>query len=256
MGTHFTAGQLRVGIYESRKAMGTAAAEAAAAEIRLLMETRDEVNVIFAAAPSQQEMLESFRGQQVDWNRVNAFHMDEYVGLADDAPQRFGHFLKDIIFSHLPFKSVHYIHGNHPDVDAECARYTSLLEQHPADIVLLGIGENGHLAFNDPPVDFSDSMLVKKVELDGVCRNQQVNDGCFASLELVPKHAITLTIPMLMHGKSLYVVVPGKTKIEAVYNTINKDLDERYPSTILRTHPNARLYLDQVSSSTLDIVSA
>jgi glucosamine-6-phosphate deaminase len=248
----FYADKLQVSIYRTRGDMGKAAAEAAAAEIRQLMEKKKEVNIIFAAAPSQQEMLESFREQQVDWTKINAFHMDEYVGLPDEAPQRFGNFLKDIIFGHLPFKSVHYINGNADDVAGECQRYSSLLTQYPADIVLLGIGENGHLAFNDPPVaDFQDPLRVKMVALDSTCRNQQVNDGCFQSFEDVPTHAITLTIPALLRGNSLYASVPGKTKIEAVYNTMNQAIESTYPSTILRTHDHARLYLDEVSSSTL-----
>jgi glucosamine-6-phosphate deaminase len=248
----FYADKLQVSIYKTRGDMGRAAAEAAAAEIRQLMEKKHEVNIIFAAAPSQQEMLESFREQQVDWTKINAFHMDEYVGLPDEAPQRFGNFLKDIIFRHLPFKSVHYINGNADDVAGECQRYSSLLTQYPADIVLLGIGENGHLAFNDPPVaDFQDPLSVKMVALDRTCRNQQVNDGCFQSFEDVPTHAITLTIPALLRGNSLYASVPGKTKIKAVYNTMNQAIESRYPSTILRTHDHAMLYLDEVSSSTL-----
>jgi glucosamine-6-phosphate deaminase len=248
----FFANKLQVNIYITRQEMGSAAAEAAAAEIRELMGRKEQINIIFAAAPSQQEMLESFRDQQIDWSRVNAFHMDEYVGLADEAPQRFGNFLKEIIFRHLPFKSVHYINGNAADVQAECERYAALLTEYPADIVLLGIGENGHLAFNDPPVaDFSDPLLVKMVELDVVCRNQQVNDGCFSSFGEVPSHAITLTIPALLSGKSLYASVPGKTKIEAVYNTMNQEITSAYPSTILRTHDRATLYLDEVSASTL-----
>ena len=248
----FVAGQLQVSVYRTRQEMGTAAAEAAAAEIRRLMGLQEAVNIIFAAAPSQQEMLECFRSQDVDWSRVNAFHMDEYVGLPDEAPQRFGNFLKEIIFSHLPFRSVHYINGNTANVNAECDRYAALLRQFPADIVLLGIGENGHLAFNDPPVaDFSDPLLVKIVELDDDCRTQQVNDGCFASFEDVPTHAITLTIPALLQGKSLYASVPGRTKIQAVYNTMNQVIASKYPSTILRTHPNASLYLDEISASRL-----
>jgi glucosamine-6-phosphate deaminase len=246
----FRAEKLSVHIYQSREAMGEAAANAITSEIRHLMEKHEEVNVIFAAAPSQQEVLEDLRSKNLEWNRINAFHMDEYVGLDEKSPQRFGNFLKAALFDHVPLKSVHYIDGNAADVDAECKRYAELLERYPAHIVILGIGENGHIAFNDPPVaDFHDPLLVKKVELDQVCRQQQVNDGCFTRLEDVPTHAITLTIPALMRGKSLHCVVPGETKIDAVDNTIHREIREQYPSTILKTHDHAVLYVDNLSSS-------
>jgi glucosamine-6-phosphate deaminase len=185
--------KLSIHIYESRDAMGEAAANAIAFEIGQLMEKKEEVNVIFASAPSQLEVLKNLRAKDLEWNRINAFHMDEYVELDDLAPQRFGNFLKAVLFDQVPLKSVHYINGNAVDVDAECSRYAALLEQYPADIVILGIGENGHIAFNDPPVaDFHDPLSVKKVELDKTCRQQQVNDGCFTRLEDVPAYAIAL----------------------------------------------------------------
>lgn len=246
----FVAGKLHVMIYESRELMGAAAADAIAAEVSELMKQKDEVNIIFAAAPSQNEVLAHLRVKDLDWGRINAFHMDEYVGLADDAPQRFGNFLADALFDHVKFRSVHFINGNAPDINAECERYAALLQQYPADIVCLGIGENGHIAFNDPPVaDFHDRLMVKEVELDQACRQQQVNDGCFSSIDHVPTHAITLTVPALMKGKSLHCVVPGATKIDAVDNTIHREVREQYPSTILKTHPRAALYLDSISSS-------
>lgn len=246
----FVAGKLHVMVYANRAASGAAAADAIAAEIVELLSEKEEVNIIFAAAPSQNEVLSGLRSKALEWNRVNAFHMDEYVGLSSDAAQSFGKFLSEALFDHHPFKSVHLINGVAADVEGECARYAALLERYPADIVILGIGENGHIAFNDPPVaDFHDPLLVKKVELDSTCRQQQVNDGCFTSLAEVPTHAITLTIPALMRGKSLHCVVPGPTKIDAIDNTIHREVREQYPSTILKTHPRAALYLDEVSAS-------
>ncbi|HLO82557.1 MAG TPA: 6-phosphogluconolactonase [Chitinophagaceae bacterium] len=246
----FVAGKLHVMIFENRESMGAAAADAIAAEVNALMKEKEEVNIIFAAAPSQNEVLAHLRLKDLAWDRINAFHMDEYVGLSQDAPQRFGNFLAEALFDRVKFRSVHFINGNAPDVDAECARYTALLEKYPADIVCLGIGENGHLAFNDPPVaDFHDTRMVKEVALDLTCRQQQVNDGCFTELGSVPTHAITLTIPALMKGKSLHCVVPGPTKIDAVDNTIHREIREQYPSTILKTHARAALYLDIISSS-------
>jgi len=246
----FVAGKLHVMVYPDRASAGAAAADQIVREVKEILTRREELNIIFAAAPSQNEVLAGLRAGDIAWERINAFHMDEYVGLASDAPQAFGSFLKNALFDHVPLKSVHLINGNAPDVSAECRRYAGLLEEFPPDIVVLGIGENGHLAFNDPPVaDFHDTLLVKKVELDLVCRQQQVNDGCFSSLEKVPDSAITLTIPALMRGKSLHCVVPGPTKIDAVDNTIHREIREQFPSTILKTHPSAALYLDIVSAS-------
>jgi glucosamine-6-phosphate deaminase len=246
----FRAEKLSIHVYETREAMGEAAANAITSEIRYLMENNSEVNVIFAAAPSQLEVLKNLGSKDLEWNRINAFHMDEYVGLDNQAPQRFGNFLKTVLFDQVPLKSVHYIDGNATDVDAECSRYAALLKQYPAHIVILGIGENGHIAFNDPPgADFHDPLSVKKVELDKTCRQQQVNDGCFTRLEDVPAFAITLTIPALMKGRSLHCVVPGETKIDAVDNTVHREIREQFPSTILKTHDHAVLYVDNVSSS-------
>lgn len=243
--------KLVVRCYDSRESMGAAAAKDCAAEIRRLLSKKSEINMIFAAAPSQNEMLSALvKESGIEWNRVNAFHMDEYVGLPADAPQGFGNFLRGHIFSKVPFKSVNYLNGQNPDRDAECARYADLLKKNPVDIVCLGVGENGHVAFNDPPVaDFSDPRLVKVVPLDSVCRNQQVHDGCFRSLDEVPTHALTLTVPALMNGAYLYCVVPAATKAEAVRRTLTWDVGETCPATALRRHDNSFLYLDPDSSS-------
>ena len=158
----FLKDQLQVEIYDTRAQMGHAAGTLAAARIRECLRQKPEVNVIFAAAPSQNEMLDTLvQAADIEWNRVNAFHMDEYIGLSQNAPQGFGNFLKAHIFHKLPFKSVNYIDCEAVDMDAECARYTALLQENPVDIVLLGIGENGHIAFNDPHVaDFHDTATV------------------------------------------------------------------------------------------------
>ena len=209
--------------------------------------------MIFAAAPSQNEVLASLAlDKEIPWERVNAFHMDEYIGLPADAPQGFGNFLKAHIFGLAPFKSVNYMDISAEDAEAECARYSALLAQYPTDIVVMGIGENGHIAFNDPPVaDFADPKAVKPVLLDEICRNQQVNDGCFATIDDVPKYAITLTVPTLFAGKNLFCIVPAKTKANAVKATICGEIGEACPATILRRHENAILYLDGDSSSLL-----
>ena len=248
----FTKDTLRVKIYDSRQAMGEGAAAEATAYLKALLAEQPYVNIIFAAAPSQNEFLEAIATSDVDWSRVNAFHMDEYIGLKNDAPQGFGNFLRRAIFDKVPFRSVHYINGEINPVVA-CQEYASLLEQNSVDVVFMGIGENGHIAFNDPHVaNFEDGEKVKVVDLDEKCRQQQVNDGCFASLDEVPSHAITLTIPTLYRAKRLFCVVPAATKAWAVNQTINGDISERCPASIMRRHNNATLYIDNHSSELLN----
>ncbi|MFT3824660.1 MAG: glucosamine-6-phosphate deaminase [Chitinophagaceae bacterium] len=244
---------LNVRIYENRLQMGVAAAKDAAAQIKQLLNTQETLNIIFAAAPSQNEFLAALLQEDVAWERINAFHMDEYLSLPQDAPQLFGVFLKDKIFGKAPFKEIFYLNGQTNDTIAESKRYTTLLEQYPTDIVFMGIGENTHLAFNDPHVaDFNDPYLVKTVDLDDACKQQQVNDGCFDHPDRVPTHAFTLTIPALFKAKYLYCMVPGKNKAQAVYHTLTDVITEKYPSTILRTHAHATLYLDQDSAALIE----
>lgn len=230
--------------------MGTSAAKDIKSCVLKMLEKKDSLNMIFAVAPSQNEVLKSLAfDKEIPWQRVNAFHMDEYIGLPCDAPQGFGNFLKEHIFSIANFKSVSYIDVTAPDVEAESLRYAELLKQYPVDIVVMGIGENGHLAFNDPPVaDFNDKKTVKTVQLDSICRQQQVNDGCFLVLDDVPKTAITLTVPTLMSGKRFFCIVPAKSKAKAVRDTLLDSISETCPASILRRHAGAVLYLDADSS--------
>jgi glucosamine-6-phosphate deaminase len=246
----FNIDKLEVRVYEDRTTLGLAAAEAVSARMRQLLAEKREVNMVFAAAPSQNEFLSVLVGMDVEWGRVNAFHMDEYIGLAKDAPQGFGNFLRDRLFSRVGFKAVYYMDGLAVEAGRECERYGRLLEQHPTDIVVLGIGENTHLAFNDPHVArFDDAELVKVVDLDEESRRQQVNDGCFAELGAVPTHAMTMTIPALMRARYAYVVVPGRRKAEAVRLTLYADIGERYPSTALRQHSRAAMFIDDESAA-------
>ena len=244
---------LKVKIFETRALMGADAAKDIKARIADLLSKKAEINMIFAAAPSQNDVLKSLvEDKSIEWNRVNAYHMDEYVGLDKDAPQGFGNFLKEHIFGLVPFKSVNYIDISALDPEKEAERYSALLESNPTDIVVMGIGENGHIAFNDPPVaNFKDEVLVKKVKLDEICRNQQVNDGCFKSIDEVPTHAMTLTVPALVRAPYLFCIVPAPTKANAVCETLNGTIDEHCPASILRTRENAILYLDADSSKLL-----
>ncbi|MEM1484934.1 glucosamine-6-phosphate deaminase [Oscillospiraceae bacterium PP1C4] len=242
---------LNVKTYSSRKEMGEAAAKDFAALVQRLLETKESIRVIFAAAPSQNEFLEAVCADtEIDFSRIEAFHMDEYIGLHKQAPQRFGNFLKRQIFDRCNFKSVSYIDGQSLRPEQECERYTALLTEHPIDIVCMGIGENGHIAFNDPDVaDFNDVQKVKTVALDNVCRQQQVNDGCFMTLDDVPKTAVTLTIPMLMNAEFHLCIVPAKTKAQAVQNTLLGEISASCPASVLRKAKNAVLYLDLDSGS-------
>ena len=245
--------KLNVEIYENRTLMGEAAARDIKAKIAELLAEKQEINMIFAAAPSQNDVLKSLvKDKTIEWNRVNAYHMDEYIGLDKNAPQGFGNFLKDHIFGLVPFKSVNYIDITTTDPEKEAERYGKLLQENPTDIVIMGIGENGHIAFNDPPVaDFKDEKWVKPVKLDEICRQQQVNDGCFKTIADVPTHAMTLTVPTLVRAPYLFCIVPAPTKANAVYETLNGSIDEHCPASILRMHDNAKLYLDNESSKLL-----
>jgi len=239
-------------IYSGRPELGAAAAAELTARIAELLKTKEYVNIIFASAPSQNEFLAELLKKDIEWNRINAFHMDEYIGLDPDAPQGFGNFLKDRLFSLVNCRTVNYLNGNEADPQDECKRYSDLLIQYPTDIVCLGIGENTHLAFNDPHVaDFNDPLIVKVVDLDQACRDQQVNDGCFAKIDEVPTHALTITMPALFKSTYAIAIVPGKFKADAIYHTINSDISEKYPSTILRRHDNAILFIDEDSASKL-----
>lgn len=244
--------KLSVKIFETRAAMGTAAAKIISDKIIELSKSKDYVNIIFASAPSQNEFLAELSKLPVDWRRVNAFHMDEYVGIGLDAPQGFGFFLKERLFDKVSCREVHYLNGLAENLGEECERYSALLQKYPTDIVCLGIGENTHLAFNDPHVaDFNDQKIVKVVDLDEACRLQQVNDGCFNTISEVPTHALTITIPALFKVHYAYAIVPGPLKANAIYHTINSEINETYPSTILRKHDNALLFIDEDSAAKL-----
>ena len=208
--------------------------------------------MIFAAAPSQNEFLAALAAAPgIEWNRIHALHMDEYVGLPADAPQGFGNFLRAAIFGQVPFASVDYI-GTESDPDETCRRYAALLQGIQVDIVCMGIGENGHIAFNDPPVaDFNDPLTVKKVALDETCRLQQVHDGCFARIEEVPRYAVTLTVPTMFRARYIFCIVPAPTKANAVRATVCGPISEQCPASILRTHEHAILYTDSDSAAAL-----
>jgi glucosamine-6-phosphate deaminase len=237
--------KLKIQVLADRKLLGESAAEAVYKQINTLLKEEPYINIIFAAAPSQNEFLSALMEKDIDWSKINAFHMDEYIGLDADAPQGFGNFLRSALFDKVNFRSANYINGNAANAEQECQRYENLLKEFPPHVICMGIGENTHLAFNDPHVaDFNDKQMVKVVDLDEECRQQQVNDGCFAAINKVPKFAITLTIPLLFSGKYLFCMVPGEKKAQAVHHTVVQEITEKYPSTILRRHENAIMFTD------------
>jgi glucosamine-6-phosphate deaminase len=250
------AGRLAVEVHASRAALSTAAARSVAATLSGLLRTQAGVRVIFACAPSQDEFLQALTSPplatQIDWSRVTAFHMDDYVGLNGNHPQSFRRYLRTHLLERVPVGRFHPLQAEAADSEAECAHYAALLAAAPIDLICLGIGENGHLAFNDPPVaNFDDPVRVKMVELDEACRRQQVNDGCFPSFEAVPRHALTLTLPVFREARRLSVQVPGPRKAAAVRATVQDAMTTACPATLLRTHPDAVLHVDTESASQL-----
>ncbi len=240
-------------VYPDRPAMGRAAAEAAAGHMRALLRRHAQIRMVFAAAPSQEEFLAALTGTPgLPWDRVTAFHLDDYVGLPPAAPQRFANWLGPRLFDRVPFAAVHRIDGAAADAEAEAGRYARLLRAQPPHIACVGVGENGHLAFNDPPVaDFEDPALVKVVDLDQRCRSQQVHDGCFALLAEVPHKAITLTIPAILSAGHIVCVVPAHSKQEAVRATLLGPVSTDCPASILRRHPAARMFVDKAAAALL-----
>jgi len=248
----FKIDNLDVKVYDSRKSMGEEAGREAIDYLRNLLSKQESVYIVFAAAPSQNEFLETVANAEgIDWKRVHALHMDEYVGLPPEHPAGFGNFLRRAIFDKVPFGSVEYI-GTCADAEATIQRYDKVLAEHHVDIVFMGIGENGHIAFNDPHVAaFNDDKRIKKVDLDLECRNQQVHDGCFATLDEVPLYALTLTCSQLMRADRLFCVVPAATKTKAVTATCKGPVTEKCPATVLRRHKAATLYVDSDSGKNL-----
>lgn len=248
--------KLEIKIFSSRKELGNAAADITISLMRSLLKQYECVNIVFAAAPSQNEFLEALvKFKDIDWSRVNAFHLDEYVGLPAGHPQRFSKFLKDRIFDLLPFRNVYYVvPPGYEQVDPQnlAERYEQILRNNRLHIACIGIGENGHIAFNEPhQARFDDDKFVRVVKLDERSRQQQVNDGCFQKIEDVPTHAITLTVPAIMGAEHIICVVPGKRKAEAVFKTLEGPIDAECPASVIRRHKSVRMFLDKESASLL-----
>lgn len=226
--------------------MGHAAWKAIEDTINKLLLKKNNIRIIFAAAPSQNEVLAFLQhSQTIDWSKITCFHMDEYIGLHIDHPALFSNFLDEHLFKAIKPSAFHKINSLNTIQD-EISRYEKLLMEAPIDICIMGIGENGHIAFNDPPyAKFDDPHFVKEIQLDDISRQQQVNDGCFNSIEEVPTHAITLTIPALVSAEKIFCIVPGPTKTKALYRLMDEEINENMPATILRKHENSLLFTDK-----------
>lgn len=233
------------------EAVGLAAAAEAAACLRATLATKSRARIIMAAAPSQAAMLKALASAPaVDWRRVEAFHMDEYVGLPPDAPQRFSNWLRRAFFNSVELGEAHLLEPE-PDAQIACRAYTALLAESEIDLVCCGIGMNGHLAFNDPPADFGEHRDVRVVALQEESRQQQVVEGLFLSLDSVPTHAVTLSVPRLLRARKLVCCVSGSIKSEAVACAFSGQVSPESPASALRSHPDCSVYLDEAAAAGL-----
>jgi glucosamine-6-phosphate deaminase len=246
----FQRDKLRIEVYNKETEMGMAAADFTASRLQSALGEKGSANLILATGTSQFAFLEALRQKDIQWEKVTVFHLDEYIGIAESHPASFRNYLKTRILNYIKPGKVYLINGDARNLQKEMDSYEKLLKRYPVDIACIGIGENGHIAFNDPPVaDFNDPLWVKEVELDHDCRVQQLGEGWFASLDEVPRKAVTLTVTAIMNCRALSCVVPGSRKATAVDNTLNAQINERCPATILRHHPDATLFLDKESAS-------
>ena len=241
---------LSVKIYGQTKEMGAAAADYVTRKLKDAIEKKGRANLILATGASQFSFLEALQTKEIDWGKITVFHLDEYKGISESHPASFRKYLKERILNKVAPKKIYFLNGDAANLQLEIKNYEEALQAHPIDIACIGIGENGHIAFNDPAVaDFKDPKLVKVVELDEACRNQQLGEGWFPTFADVPKEAVTLTITAIMNCKAISCVVPDERKAQAVYNSLYGDISTSCPASILRTHPETVLFLDKASAS-------
>ncbi len=241
---------MEIVISESKQELGKIAAQTGADLIRKAIIQNGEAFIIVATGASQFEMLGELVKEDLNWSLVTAFHLDEYIGISDQHPASFRKYLKERFADLVLPREFNYVNGD-DDPDAECKRLGDLISKQPIDVAFVGIGENGHLAFNDPPADFEieDPYLV--VNLNDACRHQQLGEGWFPTFDDVPKKAISMSIRQIMKSKAIICSVPDDRKAQAVYGTLNNEISPDCPASILRNHPNTILYLDKQSSSLL-----
>jgi glucosamine-6-phosphate deaminase len=242
---------MRVEIYESKQEMATAAAERAAEIIRVAIAGRGEARVVAATGASQFEFLDELMKAEVEWQQVVFFHLDEYVGLPESHPASFRKYLKERIDARVRPRAFHFIEGDSPDPQAECRRLAALISERPVDVAFVGIGENGHLAFNDPPADFETEEPYIVVNLDEACRRQQVGEGWFGGVSEVPSQAVSMSIRQILKARRIICVVPDARKARAVRDCLDSEVSPQRPASALRPHEGAILYLDRESASLL-----
>lgn len=242
-----------VEILNTKKELGKKSALQAAKKIKNAIQKNGAANIILATGASQFETLNSLVMQtDIDWSKVTMFHLDEYVGIPETHPASFRKYLKERFVEKIsPLKAAYFIEGDKADLNEECNRLNRIISRHPVDVALVGIGENGHLAFNDPPADFDTEVPYLVVELDEACRKQQMGEGWFDTIEDVPKKAISMSIQQIMKSKSIICSVPDKRKANAVKNCLKGDISNLHPASILQKHPDCTVYLDTESASLL-----
>ena len=243
---------MRVQIFPNKSDMARAAARCAAESLQEALLRQTEATLVLATGASQFEMLAQLVRQPVDWARVTCFHLDEYIGLPENHPASFRRYLRERFVEQVPgLHAFHFVDGNAADPAGECARLGALLSTRTVDVACIGIGENGHLAFNDPPADFENEQPYLVVELDEACRKQQLGEGWFRSLEAVPHQAISMSIRQMLSSAHIVCTVPDRRKAEAVQKALQGPVTNQVPASILQTHPECDLFLDQPAAALL-----
>ena len=245
---------MKIIIGKDKNDMGRLAADDAAAKICAAIAANGEARVIFASAASQFEFIEALlTHKEIDWSKVCGFHLDEYVGLKADHPASFRRFLKERLLAKLPcaVKSFTFVGGDAPDTAAECARLETALREKPIDLACIGIGENGHIAFNDPPADIDTNRAYKVVPLDEKCRMQQVGEGWFPDLAAVPTHAFSMTVKQILWAKSIVCTCPDSRKADAVKGSLEGPVTNMCPGSLLQLHPDCGVFIDPPAAAKL-----
>ncbi|MEN6626359.1 MAG: glucosamine-6-phosphate deaminase [Candidatus Sumerlaeia bacterium] len=245
---------MEIRVFDTPQICGLEAAERAADILRKALAAKPGVRAVFASAASQIEFLSHLtKAPGIDWSRVELFHLDEYIGIDEDHPASFRRFLKERVIGVVPIGKINFINGSAPDAEAECKRISAALDAAPIDVAFIGIGENGHLAFNDPPADFEARQSYRVVELDQVCRNQQLGEGWFPTLDAVPRHAISMSIPAIVRIENIICTAPDLRKAQAVKDCLadGAPISNLHPASILKTHAKCWVFLDKPAASLL-----
>ena len=246
------ANKMNVAVFDSKLELAQAAAETASRIIRQAIAERGQAYLIAATGTSQFEFLDALTSQQdIDWAQTTFFHLDEYVGVPAGHRASFRRYLKERIVDRVRPGTFHFVNGDNPDPVAECERLGVLISQQTIDAAFVGIGENGHLAFNDPPADFETREPYLVVELDPTCRRQQVGEGWFESVDDVPRQAISMSIQQIIKARNVLCVVPDQRKAQAVRDTLELEVSPLHPASILQQHPHTTIYLDTESAKLL-----